>query len=333
MVDSQGEIQMKGKKVVVTGGAGFIGSNLAEQLAMNNETILVDDFSTGRLGNIQHLIEKEDVTLIKGNVTDMDLLIGAFEGVDYVFHLAAIPSVRESIETPLLTTAVNIEGTLNVLCASRDASVEKVVFASSAAVYGDSGLLPLKEDTILNPISPYGAQKLVGEHYCRVFYEIYGLRSTSLRYFNVFGPRQDSTSEYAAVIPKFISQVLQEKNPIIFGDGLQTRDFIYVEDAVRANIAVAENKASDGEVINLATGKATSINELANQIIDIFEKSGLISHGKEITPKYDDPREGDILHSVAEVSKLKQLISYNPCFSLERALLETINHFIGKSSV
>lgn len=327
----QVEIQMKGKKVVVTGGAGFIGSNLAEHLAMNNETILIDDFSRGRMENIQHLIDKQNITLVKGSVTDMILLRGVFEGVDYVFHLAAIPSVTESIEDPLLTTAVNVEGTLNVLCASRDTSVEKVVFASSAAVYGDSELLPHKEDTTLNPISPYGAQKLIGEHYCRVFYEIYGLRSTSLRYFNVFGPRQDPSSEYAAVIPKFISQVLNGKNPIIFGDGLQTRDFIYVKDAVQVNIAAAENKTSDGEVINLATGKATSINELANSIIATVEKRGFISHGKEIEPKYDKPRDGDILHSVAEVTKLKNIISYNPRFSLEKALLETIKHFIGKS--
>mgnify|MGYP000394964556 CR=1 FL=1 len=231
---------MKNKKVIVTGGAGFIGSHLAEELAESNEVVVIDNLCTGKLENIKHLIDNEKIVFKKGDIRDLVFLRREFEGADYVFHQAALPSVPRSIEDPALTNGVNVNGTLNVLIAAKDCEVKKIVYASSSSIYGDTPILPKKEGMLPNPLSPYAVSKLTGEYYCKAFSVVYGLKTVCLRYFNVYGPRQDPTSQYAAVIPRFITRILDNKPPIIYGDGRQTRDFTYVKDVAIANILAAE---------------------------------------------------------------------------------------------
>jgi len=311
---------MKNKRVAITGGAGFIGSNLAYKLATENIVIIVDDLSTGRVENIAGLIDKENVTFIEGSILDLRLLEQALNGVDFVFHQAAIPSVPRSIEDPLSTNEVNITGTLNVLIAARDNNVRKVIFASSSSVYGDTPTLPKVEDMTPNPQSPYALTKLVGEYYCHVFYQIYHMPTICLRYFNIYGPRQDPNSQYAAVIPVFIARVRQDKPPIIYGDGNQTRDFTFIQDAVRANIIAAESDATG--IFNIGTGGNTTINGLARAIIKIM--------GRDLQPIYQEPRAGDIRDSLANISKAKA-IGYEPQYSLEDGLREAIRRFADAS--
>ena len=223
-------------KFVVTGGAGFIGSNLAEELSELGKVTIIDNLSTGKLENIQNFIDKDDVVMVKRSVTNLNTLKEAFKDVDCVFHLAAIPGVQYSVKNPLSTNEANIKGTLNVLIAARDCGVKKVVFTSSASIYGETSESSVGEDMRPNPLSPYAVSKITGEYYCNAFLEVYGLKTVCLRYFNVYGPRQDPNSEYAAVIPKFITRALNNQPPIIFGDGKQTRDFVYVKDVAKANI-------------------------------------------------------------------------------------------------
>ncbi|MFC1864252.1 SDR family oxidoreductase [Chloroflexota bacterium] len=303
---------MKNKRVLITGGAGFIGSSLARELVADNDVIVIDNLSTGKEENISDLIGK-GLTFIKGSITDLNLLREAFKNVDFVFHQAAIPSVSESVEDPLATNEVNATGTLNVLIAAKDNKVKKVLYASSCSVYGDVAVLPVREDMIPNPLSPYAVTKLSGEYYCRVFQAIYNLSTVCLRYFNVYGPRQDPESPYSAAVPRFIKDVLQGKPPVIFGDGEQSRDFIFVNDVVKANILAAESEATG--IFNIGTGHSTTIDKLAKLIIGIF--------GKTLEPIYQEPREGDIKHSVAEISKAG-LIGYKPMYDIERGLTETI---------
>lgn len=304
-------------KAVVTGGAGFIGANLAEELAnRGTEVIIVDDLATGKMENITDSLKRAKVNFIKGSVTNLALLTGIFNDVDYVFHQAAIPSVQRSVEDPLVTNEVNVKGTLNVLLAAKECGVEKVVYASTAAVYGDTPELPKREDMRPNSKSPYAVSKLAGEQYCAVFEEVYGLKTVCLRYFNVYGPKQDPASEYAAVIPLFISRVLANKPPIIYGDGTQTRDFAFVKDVVHANILASER----GEgVFNIASGNKISINELAYMIIGILSK--------DLKPVYAEPRKGDIKHSRADVSLAKEKLGYESKYNLETGLKETIEYF------
>ena len=228
-------------RIAITGGAGFIGSNLADELAIDNEVIIIDDLSTGKMKNIVGMTNNKDVTFIKGSILDLNLLKKNFHGVDCVFHLAAIPSVPRSIKDPLSTNEVNVTGTLNVLIAASGNNVKKVIFSSSSSVYGNSTILPKVEDMTLNPSSPYALTKVIGEHYCRIFHQIYQLPTICLRYFNVYGPRQDSRSEYAAVIPRFIDRILKNQPPIVNGDGKQTRDFTFIKDAIQANVIAANS--------------------------------------------------------------------------------------------
>jgi len=308
---------MKGKNVVVTGGAGFIGSNLVRALLGENEVIVIDDLSTGNLENIRDIIDDQSIMFVKGSVTDLDLLQETFKNVDYVFHEAAIPSVPRSVKDPIKSNYANVNGTLNVLVAARDNVVEKVVYASSSSAYGDTPVLPKKEDMKPTPLSPYAVSKLVGEYYCQVFAEVYRLSTVSLRYFNVYGPWQDPASEYAAVIPRFISRVLNGESPVIFGDGSQTRDFTFVRDAVNANILAAKSTATG--VFNIAGGRRISINELAQLVMRII--------GKDIDVVYDDPQPGDIMHSLADISKAKEELGYEPGFDLTKGLEETLKWF------
>lgn len=304
-------------KVVVTGGCGFIGSNIAEELIKKHYVVVIDDLSTGRIENIQSLQDKENFEFVRGNITDLDLLKQIFEDVDCIFHQAAIPSVQRSVENPLDTNEANIKGTLNVLIAARDCGVKKVIYASSSSVYGDTPELPKKENMKPNPQSPYAVSKLTGEYYCEVFSEIYGIKTVCLRYFNVYGPKQNPASEYAAVIPRFINRVLNNQPPVIFGDGNQTRDFTFVGDIVKANILAMEKNVEG--VFNIAYGQQISINELANKIMEIV--------GVKLNPVYDKPRPGDIRNSLADISLAKQKLGYMPEYSLEKGLEVTIRWF------
>ncbi len=307
---------MKGKRVAITGGAGFIGSNLAEELATSNSVIIIDDLSTGKKENIVGLIEKDNVRFIQGSILVLGLLQECFRGVDFVFHLAALPSVPRSIKDPQATNEVNITGTLNVLLAARDNKVKKVIYSSSSSVYGDTPILPKKEDLLPCPQSSYAVTKLCGEYYCQVFQQVYSLNTICLRYFNVYGPRQDPNSQYAAVVPRFISRALEGKPPIIFGDGEQTRDFTFVKDAVEVSILAAESDATG--VFNIGSGNRVTINDLAKLIARLLATSAKLI--------YQEPRPGDIRHSLADISKARQ-IGYNPQYSLEEGLKGTIREW------
>jgi UDP-glucose 4-epimerase len=299
------------EKLVITGGAGFIGSSLAECLCRDNDVLVIDDLSAGKMENLAGL----KVRFLKANLADRTLLKKAFEGASCIFHQAAIASVKKSVEDPLRTNAAGIDGTLNVLMAARDAGVGRVVQASSAAVYGSSPKLPKKEDMLPEPMSPYAVSKLAAEHYAHVFQELYGLKTVSLRYFNVFGPKQDPSSEYSGVISRFISALLNNEQPVIYGDGEQTRDFVYVNDVVSANILASH--AAPG-VYNIASAKSISLNTLMAVIGKILEK--------KVEPRYEPVRDGDIKHSLADISRAKG-IGYTPRYDLEEALSETIKWF------
>ena len=301
-------------KIVITGGAGFIGSNLAEELTKKHEVVIIDDMSTGRVENVEDL----DLELVRGSITDPDMLKENFRGVDYVFHQAALPSVQRSIEDPVLANEVNICGTLNVLVAARDAGVTKVIYASSSSVYGDTPELPKREDMKPDPKSPYAVAKLAGEYYCRVFNEIYGLKTVALRYFNVYGPRQDPSSGYAAVMPKFANLILAGKGPIIYGDGEQTRDFTFVRDVVQANVLAMESDATG--VFNVATGTRISINDLAGMVMGII--------GNRVDCVHEEPRAGDVRDSLGDISRAHAGFGYVPRYGMEDGLKETIGWFM-----
>ena len=304
---------MKDKRVVITGGAGFIGSNLAEELAINNTVLTIDDLSTGKKENIASLLQKDNVKFIEGSILDLQLLQKSFRGIDFVFHQAALPSVPRSIEDPRASNDVNITGTLNVLLAARDNKVKKVIYASSSSVYGDTPTLPKREDMPANPQSPYALTKLVGEYYCGIFHQIYKLPTICLRYFNVYGPRQDPTSQYAAVIPRFIVRVLRGNPPIIYGNGNQTRDFTYVKDIIQANMVATQDETTG--IFNIGRGERNSINYLAEIILNIM--------GKDLQPVYESPLPGDVEHSQADISKAEKM-GYRPKYDLGTGLTQTI---------
>lgn len=306
---------MKDKKIVITGGAGFIGSNLARFFTnTKNQVIVIDDLSTGRLENIQDISDEKNFRFMEGSITDLDFLHNIFKNVKYVFHQAALPSVPRSIKDPLTTNRVNINGTLNVLVAAKDTRVRKVIYASSSSVYGDTPTLPKKESMIPKPLSPYAVSKITSEYYCQIFTDIFHLPTVALRYFNVYGPRQDPSSEYAAVIPKFIKNVLDNTPPVVYGDGEQTRDFTFIDDVIQANVLAAESKATG--VFNTAGGKRISINELAKTVMQLCDK--------KMDIVYEDARTGDIIHSLADNSKAKNTFGYIPKYDIKKGLKETI---------
>jgi len=335
---------------LVTGGAGFIGSNIVETLLARGDRVrILDNFSTGRWENIDRivkrysLIEGKDYTVIRGGEERIDLrgldlplviIEGdlrefttcrlAVSGVSYVLHQGALPSVPRSISDPLTTNDVNIRGTLNMLLAARDEGIRRFVFASSSSVYGDTPILPKVETMPPNPLSPYALSKLTGEYYSTLFYRLYGLSTVSLRYFNVFGPGQDPTSQYAAVIPKFISAVLSGGAPIIYGDGEQSRDFTYVGDCVRANLLASEAEDVSGRVFNIACGRRITINEL-------FDKIKKIAGSSTVRPKYEAARPGDIRHSLADIGLAAELLGYTPENSIDEGLEKTVEWFKNAS--
>jgi UDP-glucose 4-epimerase len=307
-------------RYLVTGGAGFIGSSIAEALVAKGESVrILDDFSSGRRENLQGPLAKAE--LIEGTIVDPAIVSRAVHGVEVVFHQAAIPSVVRSVEDPRASMLVGVQGTTVVLDAARHAGVRRVVFAASSAAYGDAPALPKVEAMEAQPLSPYACSKLTGEHLMRIFSSLYGLETVSLRYFNIFGPRQDPKSEYAAVIPKFVTAAIRKARPIVFGDGEQTRDFCYVENAVRANLLAAstERKLS-GEVVNVACGERTSLNQLIQHIGELA--------GTRLEPEYRPVRPGDVRDSVADIQAARQLLGYEPVIDLRTGLEKTYEAFL-----
>mgnify|MGYP000645609329 CR=1 FL=1 len=303
---------------LVTGGAGFIGSHIVEELLRNGETVRVlDNFSTGTHNNISEYINQ--IELVEGDICDINTVRYAMQGVDYVLHQAALPSVPRSITDPFTSHEVNATGTLNVLIAARDVSVKRVVCASSSSIYGNSPTLPKVEDMPSNPLSPYAVSKLSAEGYCRVFFQVFGTPTVALRYFNVFGPRQDPTSQYSAVIPRFIIAMLRDEAPIIYGDGLQSRDFTYVTNVVRANLLACKKESAAGQVFNIALGRRISLMELMATLNIVL--------GSDIKPQFQAPRKGDVVHSQADVSKMQQVIGLDKIVELEEGLQLTVEWY------
>jgi len=303
---------------VVTGGGGFIGSHIVENLVRQRNTVkVIDDFSTGKRGNVEAF--KNDVEIIEADLAETKNLTQFLKGTDYVIHQAAIPSVPKSILDPLKSHNANVNGTLNLLLACRDAGVKRVVYASSSSLYGDSPTLPKHESMMPNPLSPYGAQKLFAEMYCQVFTKAYGLETVSLRYFNVFGPRQDSTSQYSGVLALFIPAVLQGRRPTIYGDGLQSRDFTYVQNVVEANLLACKVPGVGGQVFNVACGDRITVNSMLHQINKIV--------GVDISPVYAEPRSGDIKHSQADITRAREHLGYEPKVSFEEGLRATVEWY------
>ncbi|HAZ09715.1 MAG TPA: LPS biosynthesis protein WbpP [Candidatus Omnitrophica bacterium] len=307
-------------KFLVTGGAGFIGSHIVDTLVGNGDKVkVIDDFSSGQMENLQGVLNK--IELIKGDIRNKELAAKAVEGVDYVLHQAALRSVPKSLANPELYNDVNINGTLNILTASRDAKVKRVVMASSSSIYGDIDKFPEREDFLPQLISPYGLTKLAGEYYSRIFSKIYDLETVNLRYFNVFGPRQSLENEYAVVIPKFVTCILKDVPPPIHGDGKQTRDFTYVANVVHANIKSATTPGIKCEVFNIACGKAYSVLDIVKYVNKIL--------GKSILPAFGPIRTGDAKHTLADISKAKKLIGFKPEIGFEDGLKKTIEYFKG----
>ncbi|MEP7290505.1 MAG: SDR family oxidoreductase [Chloroflexota bacterium] len=303
---------------IVTGGAGFIGSHIAERLLKDGQRVrIIDNFSTGKHVNLSHL--SGDLQVHDVSITDRDALTPLFEGVDYVFHQAALASVPRSIDDPLSTHEANVTGTLNVLIAARDAGVKRVIYAASSSAYGDVDADYQVEAMQPHPLSPYGVSKLAGEYYCQAFTQVYGLETVALRYFNVFGPRQDETSQYSAVIPKFISAMLAGNAPTIYGDGLQSRDFTYVDNVVHGNLLALKAPDAAGEVMNLAIGGSVSLLQLVAKLNDLL--------GTAIEPIHAEPRTGDIKYSRADVSKAIELLDFAPVADFDSGLTRTVEWF------
>jgi len=299
---------------LVTGGAGFIGSHLAEELVRRGETVrVVDSLITGRRHNLSHL---PAVEFMQGDLADFDVAKRAVAGMDYVLHQAAIPSVPRSVQDPITSNRANIDASLNVLAAARDAGVKRVVYAGSSSAYGNTPTLPKIETMPTAPLSPYALQKLVAEQYCQMFTQLYGLETVTIRYFNVFGPRQDPSSPYSGVISLFISALCEGRQPKIYGDGEQTRDFTYVANVVDGVLRACHAPAASGEVINVATGGRISLNQLFRTVCDLL--------GASIEPIYEDVRAGDVRDSQADISKAQRLLGYHPVVRFEDGLEKTV---------
>ena len=302
---------------LVTGGAGFIGSHITEELIRRGEDVVIlDNMYSGRQVNLE---ANPKAVFVEGSIMDTEVLdsICTEYNIEGIFHLAAVASVQKSIENPALVHEVNVTGTLNVLEAARKHGVSKVVLSASAAAYGDNPVFPKREDMLPEPLSPYAVSKIASEMYCKTYAELYNMQTISLRYFNVFGPRQNPNGEYAAVIPKFTEKICAGESPTVFGDGKQTRDFVYVKDVARANILAMDSDISG--LFNIGTGIQTSLNNLAKMIMDAAEIS--------VDMKYEPAREGDVRHSVADISKAKSELGYKPEWELTDGIKETVEYF------
>ncbi|MFA6176181.1 MAG: SDR family oxidoreductase [Phycisphaerae bacterium] len=304
---------------LITGGAGFIGSNMARFLLEKGQKVrILDNFETGRRENLTEI--SKDIELIEGDIRNLDIVKKAVIGVDVVYHLAALGSVPRSMKDPAMSHDVNVNGTFNVILAARDAKVRRIIFASSSSVYGQSPVLPQHEELPLAPISPYGATKAIGEIYFRAFYATYGLQSVCLRYYNVFGPRQDPNSQYAAAIPLFVSLLLRNQSPEIFDDGEQSRGFTYIDNVMQANWLAANAKETHGEAVNISTVNAVTVNTVVNTIRKLMGK-------ENIKPVYLPPRPGDVKYSLADISRAKKLIGYEPLVSFEQGIKKAIGWY------
>jgi nucleoside-diphosphate-sugar epimerase len=307
-------------KTLVTGGAGFIGSNLVRALlARGDDVRVLDNFSTGNRANLAGL--ERDVDLVEGDLRSYERVHAAVNGTEVVFHQGALPSVPRSVQDPLTTTAVNVEGTLNVLLAGRDAGVRRIVNASSSSVYGNGGELPRAETQLPDPISPYAVAKLAAERFCTSFSRVYAMEVVSLRYFNVFGPRQDPMSQYAAVVPRFIRAVADEEPVTIYGDGEQSRDFTFVDNVVSANLLAAAAPGVEGAIVNVATGGSATVNELADTIGRLLDRS--------VEKRYEPERAGDVKASWADLAEAGRLLGYAPRVDLEEGLRRTADFLQG----
>ena len=308
---------------LVTGGAGFIGSHLAEELVRRGHRVRVaDSLVTGRRSNLDHI---PGVEFMEGDLADLDVARRAVDGVDFVLHQAAIPSVPRSVQDPIASNRANVDGTLNVLVASRDAGVRRVVFAGSSSAYGDTPTLPKREDMPTRPLSPYALQKVVGEQYLQMFTRLYGLETVSIRYFNVFGPRQDPSSPYSGVISVFATALLDGRAPTIYGDGEQTRDFTYIANVVDGVLRAVEADEASGEVINVATSGRVSLNVLFETMRRLI--------GVDVTPVYAAPRKGDVRDSQADITKAQRILGYQPTVSFEDGLQRTVEWYRASRSV
>ena len=331
------DLKKNPKKWLVTGVAGFIGSNLLETLLKNDQTVVgVDNFTTGHSANLQEVSDLvsnaqwKNFQFIEGDICNPDICINAMKGIDFVLHQAAIGSVPRSIENPLFSNEVNISGFLNILNAAKNEDVKSFVYAASSSTYGDHTDLPKVEDKIGNPLSPYGLTKYVNELYADIFDRVYGFQSIGLRYFNVFGPRQDPDGAYAAVIPKWINLMLNQKEIFINGDGSTSRDFCYIENAVQANILAALAKPdANNNIYNIAVGERTSLNELVELLKESLKKNNFDYEKNSV---YRDFRKGDVLHSLADITKAKLHLGYDPQFNVKLGLLNTVQTYIEKIS-
>jgi len=305
-------------RYVVTGGAGFIGSNTVDELVRRGDSVVVlDDLSSGKEENLAEIRSK--ISFIKGSITDLETVRKAMHEADYVLHLAARASVPRSVKDPLETNKINVEGTLNVLVAARDAKVKRVVFAASSSAYGETPTLPKVESMRPEPISPYGVSKYVGELYAQTFGRVYGLENVCLRYFNIFGPRQDPTSLYSGVLAKFCSAFLEGTPPVVFGDGEQSRDFTYVDNAVTANLLACETPNVSGKVFNIGTGGRVTLNETIAHLAKLS--------GAKLETKYEPAREGDIRDSQADITQARELLKYEPAVTFEEGLSRTLEWY------
>ena len=301
-------------KYLVTGGAGFIGSHLSEELLRRGHAVRVaDSLITGKRSNLSHLT---GVEFLEGDLADESFARRAADGMDYVLHQAAIPSVPRSVKDPITSNRANVDATLNVLVAARDAGVKRLVFAGSSSAYGDTPTLPKREDMASNPLSPYALQKVVGEQYLQMFTRLYGLETVSIRYFNVFGPRQDPTSPYSGVISVFATALIENRSPTIYGDGEQTRDFTYIANVVDGVLRACEADGASGEVINVATGGRISLNQLFKTMRSLV--------GSNVEPTYAETRAGDVRDSQADIAKARQLLGYEPAVTFEEGLQRTL---------
>ena len=302
---------------LVTGGAGFIGSHIASSLASSGARVrILDDLSTGHLENIEEI--GGEVDFVQGSVADVAVLDKVLEDVELVFHEAAIPSVPRSIENPRQSHIASVDGTFSLLLAARDRKVRRLVYAASSSAYGDQPTLPKREEMLPDPLSPYAVAKLVGEYYCQVFARVYGLETVALRYFNVFGPRQDPGSQYSGVVSRFISMLLKNERPVIYGDGEQSRDFTYIDNVIEANLGAAGAKDVSGTVFNVANGERVTLNQLLAALKELTGRS-------EVTAEYRDSRIGDVRHSLADTTRARQLLGYEPRVGLREGLAKTID--------
>jgi nucleoside-diphosphate-sugar epimerase len=306
------------KLCLVTGGAGFIGSHIAEALVKRGDRVRVlDNLITGRRENLSPFADR--IEFIEGDIRDYAATLRAAEGASVIFHQAAVPSVPRSVAEPALNHDINVNGTFNVLMAAREARARRVVYAASSSAYGDTETLPKQEEMSPSPLSPYAAAKLFGEYYCRVFTQVYNLETVSLRYFNVFGPRQDPSSPYSGVISKFITTLLYGETPVIYGDGGQSRDFTYIDNVVDANLRAAESAQAIGRVINIGTGVQITLNALLDGLQKII--------GSNIPARYEETRAGDIRHSLADISRARELIGYLPLVKFDEGLKRTVEWY------